>query len=90
MYARDLVAAKSLGTIEVKVATAISGVNSLYNARRFDKKESLNVHEKAMKGRDLRHGLSYGPLPSIVVVLADNPESNPGQSGPNTNCHGVY
>ncbi|KAL6413742.1 hypothetical protein AUP68_03269 [Ilyonectria robusta] len=90
MYARDLVAAKSLGTIEVKVATAISGVNSLYNARRFDKKESLNVHEKAMKGRDLRHGLSYGPLPSIVVVLADYPESNPGQSGPNTNCHGVY
>lgn len=90
MYARDLMAAKSLGTIEVKVATAISGTKSVLVPRRFDKKESLNVHEKAMKGRDLRHGLSYGLFPSIVVVLTDNPKSDPWQSGPTTDGHVVH
>ncbi|KAH7001725.1 hypothetical protein EDB80DRAFT_686659 [Ilyonectria destructans] len=70
MYARDLMAAKSLGTIEVKVATAISAGNTVLVAPKFDKKESLNVHEKAMKGKDLRHGLSLTPGSLVRVPLA--------------------
>lgn len=73
MYARDPKAAKSLGTIEVKVGTGIQAAEAALAPPRFDKKESLNVHEKAMKGRELRHGLSYGPFRSSVDVSADDP-----------------
>ncbi|KAH6900060.1 hypothetical protein B0T10DRAFT_469532 [Thelonectria olida] len=47
-----------LGTIAVRVSTGISGEPTVFNPPKVDRKASIGVHEKLLKGKDLTHGSS--------------------------------
>ncbi|KAH6990665.1 hypothetical protein BKA56DRAFT_213412 [Ilyonectria sp. MPI-CAGE-AT-0026] len=68
MYAHDPKTAKSLGTIMVEVGTARYTGRKVFKAPMVEKKKSITVHEKAMKGRELTHGSSLAPGSLIRVT----------------------